>query len=737
MGLAFSLHAVVPESLSPVAETTPQPLSPVAETTPQPSSEAVFELEVVRVRSVRPKSSSPVFESVPLRNSLARGASLGNLAAILPSVYLGGAPGEDKDLRLRGLDKEFNAILYDGMPYSDGGEKREVKLDRIPAAMVERVELHRGPSAEMPGHGLAGILNVVPKDSFDGILLRGMSSTEDFRIHDLALVAGYEGEGWNPYLVLQELGTRVNLKRTENTVTLFSTGLPKERVEVKGSENKIKAARAGQVGLSYRQGSWRAGLSLGLNSATEDKAKEQSQRKYNAAGTLKEALSEPERELKREDAGRVLLSGEWRFWEGAGKLNLDGSFTQGKEEKEKFKSTFKGATSTATTVLVKGTVETESKPEELYALRLKSDLGRRADWHGQWQMGLAYDQRDRLKVKKVIETNAAGVSTDKSGVKDRYSLRETVWAGFAMLEKSFWEDRVRLVPGLRVEDSVGEQSVPGQTDARGEAVDFLPSARLEVEPWAGQIAYVVMGQSLQRPKFDDMVPFREVGGADVKVGNPDLNPARAFSLETGLKSKLVFFEIEANYYRREIRGLIQEVTVGTDAGTGKPLIRLENYGEGTASGLELGLAAAGGRWGRVGMRYSRLWSETRDPLSGMSGTFKDVPPWVASLSVELWPDARWSFEAIGSLIGALRSKELKKTEIVDKSRGQDFRLDVSASRQIYKGFSLLLKATDLLASRGRVETESKLNLGNGETSVKEKTETPRGPELWAGIEAKF
>src|SRR5690606_17624627 len=59
----------------------------------------------------------------------------------LPGVATGGAPGEDKDARVLGLDKEYTRTTIDGIALPDGGEKREFNLDTIPAAWVDSVEV--------------------------------------------------------------------------------------------------------------------------------------------------------------------------------------------------------------------------------------------------------------------------------------------------------------------------------------------------------------------------------------------------------------------------------------------------------------------------------------------------------------------------------------------------------------------------------------------------------------------
>jgi len=45
----------------------------------------------------------------------------GDVLKRLPGLFMGGPPGENKDVRLRGLDKEYTQILVDGERVSGGG----------------------------------------------------------------------------------------------------------------------------------------------------------------------------------------------------------------------------------------------------------------------------------------------------------------------------------------------------------------------------------------------------------------------------------------------------------------------------------------------------------------------------------------------------------------------------------------------------------------------------------------
>lgn len=89
---------------------------------------------------------------------------LGDVLQRLPGVTMGGAPGERKDVRLRGMDKEFTRMQFDGVQLPDGGEKREFQVFRFPSFLVDDVTVIRNPTAEYEADGIAGRISVGIRD---------------------------------------------------------------------------------------------------------------------------------------------------------------------------------------------------------------------------------------------------------------------------------------------------------------------------------------------------------------------------------------------------------------------------------------------------------------------------------------------------------------------------------------------------------------------------------------------
>jgi len=73
---------------------------------------------------------------------------------------------ESDGARLRGLDPGYTQILINGERVPGGQTDRSFFLDRIPAELIERVEIVRSSSARRTGDAVAGSLNIELRDGY-------------------------------------------------------------------------------------------------------------------------------------------------------------------------------------------------------------------------------------------------------------------------------------------------------------------------------------------------------------------------------------------------------------------------------------------------------------------------------------------------------------------------------------------------------------------------------------------
>ncbi len=95
------------------------------------------------------------FEPLTAGDALKRVPSIAFLSDVL----------ESDGVRMRGLDPAYTQILINGERVPGVGEDRSFFVDRIPAELIERVEVVRSPSANRSGDAVAGAINIVMRDA--------------------------------------------------------------------------------------------------------------------------------------------------------------------------------------------------------------------------------------------------------------------------------------------------------------------------------------------------------------------------------------------------------------------------------------------------------------------------------------------------------------------------------------------------------------------------------------------
>ena len=90
--------------------------------------------------------------------------SVGDMLKRVPGVSFQSDIGEYAEPSLRGIGSEYTQILINGRRVTGGTNDNTVVVDRIPAEMVERVEIIRSPSSDIDSQGVGGTLNIILKE---------------------------------------------------------------------------------------------------------------------------------------------------------------------------------------------------------------------------------------------------------------------------------------------------------------------------------------------------------------------------------------------------------------------------------------------------------------------------------------------------------------------------------------------------------------------------------------------
>lgn len=169
---------------------------------------------------------------------------------------------------------------------------------------------------------------------------------------------------------------------------------------------------------------------------------------------------------------------------------------------------------------------------------------------------------------------------------------------------------------------------------------LLPSAHLRFNLDERQRITASLARTLRRPDFNQISPALLTGelGDNDFLGNPDLEPERAWGLDLGWEYRLGRSGVVGvNAFYRDISDLIELANTGVegDEGPGSFVLQPRNTGDGEVWGLEFDLSTPLTAFGMdntgVFFNYSWLDSEIEDDFG--TRTFNDQSDFVFNVGV--------------------------------------------------------------------------------------------------------
>jgi len=679
-------------------------------TVAEDASPSQFSLEKVeyidqRHQGLQQRHDSNISKVIVTREDIVqfRDRRAGDILKRMPGLFMGGPPGENRDVRLRGLDKEYNQILINGERISGGGEKREFELDRIPADMIERIEIIKNPSAEYGSDAVAGVINIVlrgapNKFSFDGMI--GAGGPTDGRQSDKYL--GDQNAVFNMGNSSGKVGWRFggsffrNLRTTEKDKLKVNKDrevdneyVPTESLDTFGE----------MVWTPTQSDKFR--LTPFLLYREEDKGRTKDT--FGANGAVKAAENEREFKVMREP--RITAAWDHRFADGA---VVELNSTVNLHEEEKLKTLDTGTKPGGTFTPTKRTVEKEIKrdTETIVNFNYRQPFAL-FDMRNLFTTGTKIRLKDRTKDKSKLDTTlATGVTANTTGAKDNYGVDERNFGLFASDELAL-TDRLTLTTGVRAELIDGEltDKRTGKTDSTPLTTDLTPSAHLVYRLFDQTNIRASFAQTVRRPQFDQLIPSLEETATQFKLGNPNLRPEKANNYELQVEQFWPNGILSAGTYYRTLRDKQEEVIIGRSGA--KDIVQFSNVGKGSLWGAEFEAMRQLDFLPYQWMRYFRLranytWtisSKVTDPDQRFARRFKDTPTHMINVILEyLHPDTGIGFNVgMNQISERIDPKTDGTTKIEDTLRT----VDVSVTKTLGKNFSLFFDARNVTFAESR------------------------------------
>lgn len=543
----------------------------------------------------------------------------------VPSVTFLSDVLESDGARLRGLDPGYTQILINGDRIPGSNTDRSFFLDRIPAELVQQVEIVRSNSARRTGDAVAGTLNIVLRDALtmDGGYVRGGALL--FDDGEVKPSGGlYYGGALGPGRVLigANVQGRYNPKKKkslrysdspENNPDYASDDFDNREDQ---TDTRDGTDYAGNLSWVYDDGENK--FEIAGNYVRTDRDQIERSFEYddetattgpvrlNADGNL---LTDNYNPLFIRQESWSVSSKFGKEW-SLGKTTVKVSFARfdNKENELEHEIDFDRSTPRYTGDLTKTRIRDDELSVQLeQAFALSDDID--------FAVGGFAQNKDR--------------DTDISSVRNRFNVPASELGGYSQFQDSpeafatdfpateaepgglntIEEDRrdiyaliegksgpLKFEAGLRWENTkatIDDKTTTTRTTTKYDVL--LPSASVKVELGNGRIT-ASAARTVRRPRFDYISPAlleAELGDNDL-LGNPDLRAETAWGGDLGYEHKLGRTGVVGvNVFYRKVKDLVELTNTGEEGseGEGTFVYQPRNVGDGEVWGIEFDLSA--------------------------------------------------------------------------------------------------------------------------------------------------
>ncbi len=664
--------------------------------------------------------------------------TVGDALKRVPSVAFLSDVLESDGVRLRGLDPAYTQILINGEKVPGAGDGSggfgsgadgSFFVDRIPAELIERVEVVRSASANRSGDAMAGAINIVLRDgySLDGGYVRaGALGFNDGRVRETygAVWGGEVGGG--------RLLTGFNVQGRRNPKEKFSARYDAPGGALVNIEDQTDT-RDGtdySANFAYEIEAGPGEFKIDGIYVRTDRTADEDSIEYIAGirnNTNLTTLNDNDVDTQQDSWS---LNGEYELDAFGGETTFKVGFAEFKQRENEFENEMEYRRDAViypegdrfTRDLVRADVDDVEMKAKIDHER---DIG-----FGELEVGFQFDskKRDNFSGEGRSRTGSGGLPAipagsalpDASGTGipgfnfnpaisandgGDNTIERTQLAPYAMLSGETgafaWEAGIRYEA---TDIDIVDRTVPASQG--NDYGIFLPSAHLRWNLTGADRVNASVARTIRNPSFNFLSPAlltTELGDNDFQ-GNPDLEPETAWGLDVGYERQVGREGVIGfNIFYRAVEDLIELATVRNsagvplegDEGAGTFIYSPVNSGDGTVYGVEfdastplsfIGLPDTG-----VFMNYSWLDSEIDDEFG--SRKFNDQSDYVFNAGFI------HDFTALNAAFGVTyRTQGDAKSRVVGEEVVTSYGgvLEAFVEKSFGKNFTLRLTGSNLL-----------------------------------------
>ena len=538
--------------------------------------------------------------------------TVGDALKRVPSVAFLSDVLESDGVRLRGLDPGYTQILINGERVPGAGVDRSFFVDRIPAELIERIEVVRSSSANRSGDAVAGAINIVLRDalSLDGGYVRlGALHWEDSEYGEWG---GTYGAVWGGQAGPGRLLIGANVQDRRNPKDKYSVryDAPGGTIDNTEVQTDVRDGTDYSANASYEVDV--AGGELRLSGAFVRTDRFQDEDSIEYVGGVEttanlSTVNDNDLDIRTDNLSlgaryeHDMFGGETVF--KVGFASIDDDQYEFESESEYLRDANPFPEEDRFTL---DSSQTNIKDEEL-----SGSVEHRRDLGGlELEFGVQWNQKDRdsyVAETPRIRFTVPNAPTPRPAV-PAFGAFVPVPGGDATIEETRIDPYVMLSgeagavkweAGLRYETT--DTTITDFTVATADQVTdtdygfLLPSASLRYNLTDNDRLTISAARTVRRPNFNFLSPAtleEEFGDSDF-VGNPNLKPETAWGADIGIEHRIGRRGVVGlNAFYRDITDLIEETNTGDEgsAGPGAFIYTVDNVGDGQVWGLEFDLS---------------------------------------------------------------------------------------------------------------------------------------------------
>ncbi|MBU4038639.1 MAG: TonB-dependent receptor [Alphaproteobacteria bacterium] len=523
--------------------------------------------------------------------------TVGDALKRVPSVTFLSDVLESDGVRLRGLDPGYTQVLINGERVPGGEADRSFFVDRIPAELIDRVEVVRSSSANRSGDALAGAINIVLRDALalDGGYIRAGALL--FPDDELGGTFGavYGGEvGPGRLLIGASVQDRRNPKN-KFSQRFDEPGGTLDNVEV---QTDVRDGTDYSVNAAYEVGVGGGTLDLSGVFVRTDRLQDEDSIEYRD-GIQDEAnlltINDNNVDIRTDNLAlraryeRDMLGGETRV--KLGYASFDDEQEEFENEAEYLRDGLPFPEED------RYTAELEFRDLQDEEISFAVEHSRPVADGVELEFGVQAVSKDRDSTTVVadrVRFTIPNAPTPRPAQPpfvfntNSYIIEETRFDPYAMFSGE--TGALKWEAGLRYETT--------DTTISGIDNDFailLPSASLRYRLSDTDRLTLSVARTVRRADFDDLAPvtLKEEHGDNDFRGNPLLEPETAWGVDLGFERRLGRRGVVGvNAFYRDVTDLIEDVNTGLEGsgGPGTFIESIDNVGDGQVYGVEFDLS---------------------------------------------------------------------------------------------------------------------------------------------------